>query len=715
MESVVYTLDGTDYPIHFGYDGLGRQDRVEYPDVGSGQKVIVKSLYDDSSGALNGLDDVGGNSPRRLWRITQAFQGQMIQQETFGSGASVATSTYGYDPNRRWLDNIQTTVGSKQVQAIEYTHYDNGLVHTENAVGENPREYVYDQLDRLSFVNETPAQSIPFSTPYTYDTFGNLTGRGATATNYRPSKPHEIDSVGDNVYGYDDNGNVRSRIGPDVPQHSQRIEYTPFNLPKSILPGFAEGADPETSSVRFEYSADEERVVRRDPDSARHFAGGFYQRKLDSSGTTLEERFLLYAEGRQIGEIVRKNGDDQTLFFHSDRLGSPDTISDGDGVAYHERFDPFGLPPLNRPNPEVTRVGFTGQQHDNDLGLIDMNGRVYDPLAGRFTTPDPVTQAQFWSQGSNRYSYVFNNPVNNTDPSGFTANGADFGTGMTVWSAGVVGLAAAQGSTSVAGSVGSSFLSGIGGAGLGVGTNVAVSLIGGFYGGPVSASVSYNVTPSASPSGNGVSRLSPPAGAENKGGVEELARAYSAIAGGFDDITRLVRAPYNWYWAHLGSIIGRMIGNSYRSSGHLRSFVDRQLQTIARENNPAGTPEALHNPADRPDVYDPDTGALYEIKPAGSEELGLAEAGEYVTDLQRANVVRAHLGSNQGEEGEGTSGSFELGLLYRVQYRASSPGVISYTVTWRINPTAALSGANAGAGIGAAGSIINLLPRLIIP
>jgi len=67
-------------------------------------------------------------------------------------------------------------------------------------------------------------------------------------------------------------------------------------------------------------------------------------------------------------------------------------------------------------------VGFTGQDHDNDLGLIDMKGRVYDPLAGRFTTADPVMQSPFWSQGLNRYSYVFNNPVNNTDPSGFVVS-----------------------------------------------------------------------------------------------------------------------------------------------------------------------------------------------------------------------------------------------------------------------------------------------------
>ncbi len=68
---------------------------------------------------------------------------------------------------------------------------------------------------------------------------------------------------------------------------------------------------------------------------------------------------------------------------------------------------------------ELTRVGFTGADHDRDLGLIDMNGRIYDPLAGRFTSPDPIMSAPFQSQGLNRYGYVLNDPVNLTDPSGF--------------------------------------------------------------------------------------------------------------------------------------------------------------------------------------------------------------------------------------------------------------------------------------------------------
>jgi hypothetical protein len=48
-----------------------------------------------------------------------------------------------------------------------------------------------------------------------------------------------------------------------------------------------------------------------------------------------------------------------------------------------------------------------------------MNGRVYDPLLGRFGTPDPMTESPYSTQGWNRYSYVGNSPVNFTDPSGY--------------------------------------------------------------------------------------------------------------------------------------------------------------------------------------------------------------------------------------------------------------------------------------------------------
>jgi len=62
--------------------------------------------------------------------------------------------------------------------------------------------------------------------------------------------------------------------------------------------------------------------------------------------------------------------------------------------------------------------GFTGHEHLPHFGLINMNGRVYDPFLARFLSPDPFVQAPNYSQNYNRYSYAFNNPLKYTDPDG---------------------------------------------------------------------------------------------------------------------------------------------------------------------------------------------------------------------------------------------------------------------------------------------------------
>jgi RHS repeat-associated protein len=76
------------------------------------------------------------------------------------------------------------------------------------------------------------------------------------------------------------------------------------------------------------------------------------------------------------------------------------------------------------------RHGFTGHAHDDDLGLIDMRGRVYSPSTRQFLTPDPLGRL-----GASPYSYVRNNPINWIDPSGFTEEDPEGG-----WYSGFAGL-----------------------------------------------------------------------------------------------------------------------------------------------------------------------------------------------------------------------------------------------------------------------------------
>jgi RHS repeat-associated protein len=84
-------------------------------------------------------------------------------------------------------------------------------------------------------------------------------------------------------------------------------------------------------------------------------------------------------------------------------------------------FGPWGnARNTSKPLAEGSR-GFTGHEHLADLGLIHMNGRIYDAVIGRFLQADPIIQAPGNAQSHNRYSYVLNNPLSFTDPSGFSA------------------------------------------------------------------------------------------------------------------------------------------------------------------------------------------------------------------------------------------------------------------------------------------------------
>ena len=115
-----------------------------------------------------------------------------------------------------------------------------------------------------------------------------------------------------------------------------------------------------------------------------------------------------------------------TYYVHPDHLGSWTTVTDGRGrVVQDVRFDPWGTAyysdstHLVQASSLLFDRGFTGHEHMTHVGLINMNGRVYDPILGRMLSPDVLIQDEQSSQAYNRYCYCFNNPLRFTDPSGW--------------------------------------------------------------------------------------------------------------------------------------------------------------------------------------------------------------------------------------------------------------------------------------------------------
>jgi RHS repeat-associated protein len=125
-------------------------------------------------------------------------------------------------------------------------------------------------------------------------------------------------------------------------------------------------------------------------------------------------------------------------YLLKDRLGSVDAVANASGAVTETRgYDAFGKPrggtwadlnPAKLASTNVTPKGFTQHEHLNQLELIHMNGRVFDYNVGRFTGVDPFIQFPLNSQSLNPYSYILNNPLSGTDPTGYASSCGDVST-----------------------------------------------------------------------------------------------------------------------------------------------------------------------------------------------------------------------------------------------------------------------------------------------
>lgn len=157
-------------------------------------------------------------------------------------------------------------------------------------------------------------------------------------------------------------------------------------------------------------------------------SGGLsFEQETDNNGI-VEQRHYITAGGQVVAMLKIRNGVTSVRYFHRDNLGSTAAVTDEDGVVVERlAYEPFGkrrfpngtVDPNDTIHGQETERGYTNHEHLDELGLIHMNGRIYDPLLGRFMSADPTIQNPYDLQSYNRYSYVGNNPLIFTDPTGY--------------------------------------------------------------------------------------------------------------------------------------------------------------------------------------------------------------------------------------------------------------------------------------------------------
>ena len=138
-------------------------------------------------------------------------------------------------------------------------------------------------------------------------------------------------------------------------------------------------------------------------------------------GDTIYRYYYVYTPDG-LSMIAERIGNTMNLKLYSvetDYLGSIVSLYNYKGqTEFRAEYDAWGRQNVVTDNLTHFQRGYCAHEHWHEFDLIDMNGRMYDPIIARFLSPDPFVQAPEDLQNYNRYSYCLNNPLKYTDPSG---------------------------------------------------------------------------------------------------------------------------------------------------------------------------------------------------------------------------------------------------------------------------------------------------------
>lgn len=403
-----------------------------------------------------------------LWQAgTYNSQGKPLTQTL----AQEVTSTSTYQANTGLLNTLAAVQGGTPLQQKTYAWDTLGNLSTRTDDLSGKKEFFkYDGLNRVTHahVDAASVATYTFSGPqdFGYSANGNLTSKSGSSLSYAGTRPHAVSSAtvkgALRSYVYDDAGYVTS-------DGKRTYEWTSYGQVSALdyagapavqdfngIQIFA-GARVETD---FTFNASGNRAAQL---RARIAADG---------SSLLEETLYLGGYEREIHSSKANSGASpvvtKTVHRHNiggfavysrtvkpslpvetklttilkDHLGSTDVLYTGtwngsnftSPVTENQSFDPWGerrspatLASYRTTDSDAFRTssqnydrGYTGHEHLDDSGIVHMNGRLYDPELGRMLSPDPYVQIPEYSQNFNRYSYVLNNPLNMTDPSGFS-------------------------------------------------------------------------------------------------------------------------------------------------------------------------------------------------------------------------------------------------------------------------------------------------------
>lgn len=376
-----------EYEVAYTYDSANHIETITYP---NGLKV--KNDYDDC-GILTSVSNA--DSQMAYWKLSSLNARGQIEKEEYGNG--LVTST-GYDAAKGTITSIFT----EGIQNWNFAFDAVGNLVSRSDLYKNLVEsFSYDGLNRLVTVrkNGQITQSV------TYDAAGNITSKSDVGT-----------------YNYEDGSN-------------KLVSITNCKRKIAIWDDIVYNSFDKIINLRF---SDKTMMLEYGPDKSRVFSAvqgvewKYYVDNLFEQKMCWGKEYnidYIFAFGKAVAIVTEGENTDVKYVLH-DHLGSIQAYTDESGLLYQDlSYDAWGL----RRSPDNWEVfenltsshayeehGFGGHEHIDLFDLVNMDGRMYDPVVGRFISADPFIQSPDFTQSLNRYAYCINNPLSLIDPSGYS-------------------------------------------------------------------------------------------------------------------------------------------------------------------------------------------------------------------------------------------------------------------------------------------------------
>lgn len=417
-------IEGEDFSFGYTYDSLSRSNTVTYPN-----NFAIKYDYDEES-RVYAIRDY--STQAKLYKVRQRDLLQRAKIIVYGNetGNQYYRNNYGNITKIRqgytlFPDNMlnRDSIGfeeqpfiNTEYRDLRYTYNSAGLMSSRRDVATHFKEnFEYDNLDRLTAFSVANADSTVFEhhTTSFADNGNILANSHIGAYSYDSDKPHAVTGI-----------ILDSAHAHAISAAQCDVHYNLFNQPDTITEG-------QWKLVLY-YGPDQTRwktvLFKNNSVFETHWYVGDSYEKITSTGSTVHYNVV---NGEENAKVICIQGlvNDAYYYTYPDILGSWCVISgQSKRLARSIHFDPWGNPrkfsnwtlvdSTTLANSILTARGFTGHEHLQRFNIINMKGRLYDPVIGRFFSPDNFVQLPDFTQNYNRYSYCLNNPLKYIDPSG---------------------------------------------------------------------------------------------------------------------------------------------------------------------------------------------------------------------------------------------------------------------------------------------------------